>query len=137
MFKHVLLLTDGSELSNKAVKQAIAVARMHGARLTAMNVVRECHLYTSEEGGRTVAKDVETLEKRLEAVEANRAKEILDAVRRSAREAGVKCDTIASVSSVPYEAIIKQAEKSGCNLIIMASHGRKGLQALSLGSETV
>ncbi len=137
MFKHILLPTDGSELSNKAVKQAIEFARVQGARITAVTVTREHHLYISDEGGCTVAEDIQTLEKRLEAVEVDRAKEILGAVRRSANEAGVECDTVAPVSNAPYEAIIKQAEKSGCDLIIMASHGRKGLQALLLGSETV
>jgi nucleotide-binding universal stress UspA family protein len=137
MFKHILLPTDGSELSNKAVRQAIEVARVHGAKITAVTVVRECHLYISEEGGRTVAEDVETLEKRLEAAEAARAKKILDEVQRFATEADVQCDTVAPISHVPYEAIIKQAEKSGCDLIVMASHGRRGLQALLLGSETV
>ncbi len=135
MFKHILLPTDGSELSNKAVKQAIAVAKVHGARITAMNVVGEPHFHVITKG--LTIPDLPRLERQLEEARTARAEEMLEAVRRSASEAGVECDAVAPVSNVPYKAILKQAEESGCDVIIMASHGRKGLDALLLGSETV
>lgn len=135
MFKHILLPTDGSKLSNKAVKKAIGLARALGVKITAVNVVGEYHLRLQDEG--FVMPEIAFLKKRFEEAEAARAKKILDAVRKSASEAGVKCDAVTPTSDVPYDAIIKQAKKSGCDLIIMASHGRTGLQGLVLGSETV
>jgi nucleotide-binding universal stress UspA family protein len=135
MFKHILLATDGSKLSNKAVKQAIEIAKVHGAKITAVNVEGEYHLHLINEGFEMP--DVTALKKRFEAAEVARAKKIVDAVTKSASEAGVECNAVTPTSDVPYEAIIKQAKKSGCDLIVMASHGRKGLQGLLLGSETV
>ena len=135
MFKHILLPTDGSELSNKAAKQAIGFAKGIGAKLTAMNVAGEYHLNLQNEG--FVMPEIPALNKRFEEAEAARAKKILDAVKKSASEAGVECDVVTATSAVPYDAIIKQAKKSGCDMIIMASHGRKGFQGLLLGSETV
>jgi nucleotide-binding universal stress UspA family protein len=135
MFKHILLATDGSKLSNKAVKQAIAVARALEAKITAVNVVGEYHLHLADEG--FIMPEIPALKKRFEEAEAARAKKILDAVRKSASEAGVECDVVTPTSDLPYDAIIKQAKKSGCDVIIMASHGRRGFQGLLLGSETV
>jgi nucleotide-binding universal stress UspA family protein len=135
MFKHILLATDGSKLSNNAAKQAIALAKALGAKITAVNVVGEYHLRLQDEG--FLIPEIPALRKRFEEAEAAHAKKILDAVRKSASGAGVECNTVAPTSDVPYDAIIKQARKSGCDVIIMASHGRKGLQGLLLGSETV
>ena len=134
MFKHILLPTDGSKLSNKAVKQAIAFAKALGAKITAIHVVGDYHLVLPDEG--FIMPDVPALRKRFEAEEAVRAKKILDAVRKSASEAGVECDTVTATSDVPYETIINQATKFKCDLIIMASHGRRGLRGILLGSET-
>ncbi len=134
MFKHILLPTDGSKLSDKAVKQAIKVAGALGAKITAVNVLGEYNLHLQDEG--FVMPEIPALKKRFEEAEAARAKKILDAVRKSASEAGVECDAVTVTSDVPYDAIIKQAKKSGCDLIMMASHGRKGLEGLLLGSET-
>jgi nucleotide-binding universal stress UspA family protein len=134
MFKHILLPTDGSKLSDKAVKQAISVAGALGAKITAVNVVGEYHLHLQDEG--FDMPEIPALKKRFEEAEAARAKKILDAVRKSASEAGVECDAVTATSDVPYEAIIKQAKKSGCDLIIMASHGYRGIKGILLGSET-
>ncbi len=134
MFKHILLPTDGSRLSGKAVAHAIHVATALGARITALNVVGEYRLHLLDEG--YIMPDVSLLKKRYEEVESAVAKKILDRVVKSATEAGVECDAIATASDHPYEAIITQARKSGCDLIVMASHGRKGFHGLLLGSET-
>jgi nucleotide-binding universal stress UspA family protein len=135
MFKHILLPTDGSKLSNKAVKQAISLASELGARITAVNVIAKTHSPLMDDG--FIVPEIPVMQKRLEKAEADLAKKILDAVRKSAADAGIKSDAVAVTSDLPYEAIIKQAEKSRCDLIVMASHGRRGLQGVLLGSETI
>jgi nucleotide-binding universal stress UspA family protein len=135
MFKHILLPTDGSKLSHKAVKQAIGLASQLGARITAMNVMRQNHIPLMDDG--FLVPEIPVMQQRLEKAEADIAKKILDAVRKSAADAGVESDAVAVTSDLPYEAIIKQAGKSRCDLIVMASHGRRGLQGVLLGSETV
>ncbi len=67
---------------------------------------------------------------------ARRAKKMLDAHKADALSSGVACDTVTAISGRPYDAIIKQAKKAKCDLIMMASHGRKGLSSILLGSET-
>ena len=134
MVKHILLPTDGSKLSNKAVKQAIEFAKALGAKITAVHVVGGYHLAQPDEG--FVMPDIPALKKRFEAEEAARAKKILDSVKKAAQTAGVACDVVVATSDVPYEMIINQATKFKCDLIVMASHGRRGLQGILLGSET-
>lgn len=133
MFKKILVSTDGSQISNKAVKQAIRIASVVGARLTAVNVVGE-YRRLQDEGYLMPA--MPELKKRFDDAESARAKKILDAVKKSANAAGVKCEVVMPAGNAPYEAIISQARKSKCDLIVMASHGRRGIQGLLLGSET-
>ena len=76
------------------------------------------------------------LKRRFEEENAERASQILGEVKKIAAAYGVKCSTVVANDDSPYEAIIKQAKKSKCDLIMMASHGRRGLQAILLGSET-
>lgn len=134
MFTHILLPTDGSELSNEAVIQAIHTAKALGAKITAVNVVREYHPVFSGEG--FMLPDLNVLKERFEEQQAENADKILDGVKKAAAECGVPCFSVVVSSDRPYEAIIRQAEKSKCDLIVMASHGRKGLEGLLLGSET-
>jgi nucleotide-binding universal stress UspA family protein len=135
MFKHILVPTDGSELSEKAIKQAVALARVLRARITLLHVVGEYHQLLADEG--YAIPEIPELRKRFEEVERARAQKILDAARKMVTEGGVECDTIAGTSDTPSDMIIKQAEQSNCDLIMMASHGRRGLKGLLLGSETV
>jgi nucleotide-binding universal stress UspA family protein len=135
MFKHILLPTDGSELSQKAADKAIALAKALDATITAVNVIAG-HQFQFVDDGFAVL-DVAAVEERVNEIETNRASAILELVKQSAGQAGVACDTVARVGSCPYLAIIEQAKKLGCDLIVMASHGRKGLPGLLLGSETV
>jgi nucleotide-binding universal stress UspA family protein len=135
MFKHILLPTDGSKLSNMAVRQAISVAAQLGARITAVNVVAKTHSPLMDDG--FIVPEIPIMRKRVEKAEADLAKKILDAVMKSAADAGVKSDAVTVASDRPYEAIIKQAKKSRCDLIVMASHGRRGLQGVLIGSETI
>jgi len=134
MFKHILVPTDGSELSDKAIKQAVALAQSLRAKITVLNVVGEYHRALASEG--YVLPEIPELRKRFEEVERARAQKILEAAKKVAAKAGVECYAVTAASDVPYDMIIRQAKKSHCDLIMMASHGRKGLQGLLLGSET-
>jgi nucleotide-binding universal stress UspA family protein len=133
MYKHILLPTDGSKLSAKAVKQGIQFANSIGASVTAIHVAPEYRMVMDE--GFVVPAAL-TVKKRFEEETAKRSLKLLDEVRAEARASGVQCEVVSVVSGMPYDAIIKQAKKSKCDLIMMASHGRKGLQSLLLGSET-
>ncbi|MGZ5094320.1 MAG: universal stress protein [Burkholderiales bacterium] len=134
MFKHILIPTDGSELSDKGVKQTIKMAKAVGAHITAVHVVPNYSALFQDEG--FAMPDIPDWQKLFDDSRVTRAKEILDRVKKAADKAGVKCDTVAAHGDMPYEMIIEQAEKSRCDLIMMASHGRKGMQRLLLGSET-
>jgi nucleotide-binding universal stress UspA family protein len=134
MFKHILLPTDGSKLSDKAVKQAIYLAKSLGAKITAVHVIHKFHLHLQDEG--FLIPKIPALKTRFEEEEAALAKKILGSVKGAAKIAGVDCDVIVATGDTPYEMIINQASKFKCDLIIMASHGRRGLQGILLGSET-
>lgn len=135
MFKHILLPTDGSKLSDKAVKQAIKMAKALGAKITAVHVIPNYARYVSERYNVSAALAAPVKRKYQEEAAAL-SKEILDQVCAAATAAGVECARASVTCDSPYEAIIKQATKSRCDLIMMASHGRKGLQSMLLGSET-
>ena len=133
MYKHILLPTDGSKLSAKAVKQGIQFAKFVGAKVTAIHVAAEYHM-AMDEG--FVVPTALTVKKRFEEEISKRSLKLLGEVRTDAIAAGVGCEIVSLISSMPYDAIIKQAKKSKCDLIMMASHGRKGLSSILLGSET-
>lgn len=129
MYKRILVPTDGSERSVKAVEGAARFARPLGATLVVMTVV-EPYSYTNLAEYRP-----ESIEQYDERVTAE-AEEHLEAARKIAVAAGVEVKTVMVKSFSPAEAIIEQAEKNGCDIIFMASHGRKGIAAVLLGSET-
>jgi nucleotide-binding universal stress UspA family protein len=133
MYQHILLPTDGSKLSAKAVKQGIEFAKSIRAKITAIHVAPEYQMVIDEG---FVMPTVMSLKKRFEEETAARSKKMLDEITADALAAGVACYGVTVVSSVPYDAIIKQAKKGRCDLIIMASHGRRGLSSILLGSET-
>jgi len=132
MFKHILLPTDGSKLSAKAVKRGIDLAKKSRARVTAIHVVPEFKLMVDE--GITMLSAA--LKKRFEEEGRARAQKMLDDIARHARARGVRCTTLCVASDLPYQQIIAAARKRKCDLILMASHGRRGLSSLLLGSET-
>ncbi len=134
MWEHILVPTDGSKLSDNAAKYAIDMAKRLGAKITALHVIGQHPPQFKDEG--YDVPDMRTLKARFEEAEAERAKKILVTVRDAAAAEGVACDTVIATSESVYEKIIEQAEKLKCDLIVMASHGRKGLQGLLLGSET-
>jgi nucleotide-binding universal stress UspA family protein len=132
MFKHILLPTDGSELSEKALRRGIEFAKKIKARVTAIHVVPEFRVVTDESFG-TISP---ALKKRFEDESRVRAQKLLDAIARRAKARGVRCATMSVVGDLPYQQIIAAARKNKCDLILMASHGRRGLSSLLLGSET-
>lgn len=131
MFKSILVPTDGSELSQGAVRKAVALAKIHDARITGVHVIPDYHLLIAYEG----AFDPVT-EERIEEEAKTRAQTYLAFVRKVAQDAGVPCDTVCETSDHPHDAILKTASARKCDLIVMTSHGRKGLAAMLLGSET-
>ena len=131
MFTNILIPTDGSDSSQHAVRIGVDLARTHQARVTGIHVIPDYHLLIAYEG----AFDPVT-EERIEQEAKARAEKYLEFVRNAAKEAGIACDTICETSDHPYDAILKAAEARKCDLIVMTSHGRKGLAAVLLGSET-
>ena len=132
MFKHILVPTDGSELSRQTVSRAISFAKEAGARITAFFAKPEYPIAYFGEGALI---DPTTPEKFAELAEQQAAEYLGDVVAQC-QAAGVECSTASATSDIPYEAIIEAAETSGCDLIFMASHGRRGISGMLLGSET-
>jgi nucleotide-binding universal stress UspA family protein len=130
MFTHILLPTDGSPLSEAAIHQGIQFAKSINAKVTGIHAIQPFHVFTLQT--EMLADTQEQFEKDARA----HAEHCLAVIRQTAEAAGVLCDTVAVTAEHPYEAIIKAAEEKGCDLIIMASHGRRGVQGLLLGSET-
>lgn len=133
MFKHILVPTDGSPLSEETVRKAVAFAREAGARITAFYARPTPPMAQYVEG---VQIDAGTQE-RFRQMAEEEAQRILGFAEGLCRDAGVPCATSTVMNDTPYEAIIKAATDSGCDLIFMASHGRRGISALLLGSETM
>jgi len=130
MFRHILLPTDGSPLSEAAMRKGIQFAKAIDARVTGFCVVPKLRYFSfdSEVGP-------EFKKQAVAAVQAEVNKNLL-AIEKAAKEAGVPCEIVQETSDQPYEAIIEAAQKRECDLIIMASHGRRGVEGLLLGSET-
>ena len=133
MYKHILLPTDGSKLASKAIKQGIQLAKSIGAKVMVINVVPEFQLMMDEG---FAPPNAMAIKKRFEDATCKRSKTIIDEAKTLAKAAAVECAGVTVSSGVPYEAIIKQALKAKCDLIMMASHGRKGIVSILLGSET-
>ncbi|MBP6708925.1 MAG: universal stress protein [Candidatus Accumulibacter sp.] len=132
MFKHILVPTDGSDLSKETARRAVSFAKEAGARITAFFAKPE---YPVSYYGEGALIDPTTPEKFAELAE-QQAQETLDFVAELCASAGVEVHKLSLTSDVPYQAIIDAATQAGCDLIFMASHGRRGFSALLLGSET-
>ena len=132
MYKHIFIPTDGSETAEKAVAAGIEFAREANAKVTWFTAVPEYQ----------PPSEVEMMNKRAISLEEHNkrsreaAEKILARPAHRARAAGVACETDYAQSNHPYEAIIAAAKRHACDLIVMSSHGRKGLPALIFGSET-
>lgn len=132
MFKHILVPTDGSALSDSTVARAVSFAKESGARITFFYSQPDFPMPIYGEGALI---DPTTPEQFAKSA-ASEAEAILGKARSAAEAAGVACDSDTAVNQVPYEAIIDAADRHGCDLIFMASHGRRGIAGLLLGSET-
>ncbi|MGA0115555.1 MAG: universal stress protein [Burkholderiales bacterium] len=134
MFKHILLPTDGSKLADRAIVRGIALARSLKARLTLLTVVPEFRMIADESFAVPMSAELKI---RYEKEAKARAAKKLATVRQRMTKAGLKCDVVVIASDLPYQQIIATARKQKCDLVVMASHGRRGLTGLLLGSETV
>jgi nucleotide-binding universal stress UspA family protein len=131
MYTHILIPTDGSELAGKAVQDGIALAKRIGAKATALTVLPPFHVLTTDT---QMLEDTPAQYKvRMQA----HAEKTLGAVAQAAQTSGVACEMVHVEHEHPYQAIIDTAGSKGCDLIVMASHGRNGISAIVLGSETV
>ena len=134
MYRHILIPTDGSELAQKAVSHGLALAKAVGAKVTALVVEHSFNVYAVPESKiYSMPKEFADYSKHIK----EHAKKVLSAVAQDAKAAGVTCATQQIVHDHPYEVIIKTATDKGCDLIVMASHGRSGLSGLVLGSVTI
>ena len=132
MFKRILVATDGSTLSKKAVTSAIALAATHDADLVAINVIPRYPKGYFEGAVAFSPEDIGRVEKQW----ADKAQAMLDTVKSRAEQSGVRIKTATVNSDLVAESIVAAAKKHKCDLIVMASHGRKGIKRLLLGSET-
>ncbi|HEX5127189.1 MAG TPA: universal stress protein [Rhodocyclaceae bacterium] len=133
MYKHLLVSTDGSELSTHAVRNAVKFAKSLGARITFLYVQPDYPSPVVGEGALIMAPEDRDGFLREARDQADR---ILTEANRMAQAESVIANTITQVSDVPYQMIIATAQDEACDLIFMASHGRRGLAGLLIGSET-
>ena len=133
MYKNILVPIDGSKLSDKAAKEAVGLARAVGAKLTLFHCVADFPAPVYAESA-ILAAQITAGQYRKEAV--RHAEEVLAKAAAKLASAGLAIDTMHAVGDLPYNAIVGAAVKKKCDLIVMASHGRRGLSGFLLGSET-
>ena len=133
MYRHILIPTDGSELAEHAVTNGLSLAKSVGAKVTVIIVEEPFNWQSVSEAQAQWA--LEELAKYTEQIKKHAAS-VLNRAADAAKQAGVPCDTIHVKDAYPYQAIIATAGDRGCDLIVMASHGRGGLSAIVLGSVT-
>jgi nucleotide-binding universal stress UspA family protein len=132
MYQRILVATDGSDLSRTAVSSAIELAAAIGAELVALYVVPR-YPVSYFEGGITISvQDVARTEKQW----SDKGQAVVDEVQRDAQAQGVKAQAVVTQSDLVAESIMSAATKHNCDLVVMASHGRKGIKRVLLGSET-
>ena len=132
MYRKILVPTDGSSLSRKAIKSAVELAATMGAELVAVHVVPR-YPTSYFEGGMDIS-PAEVARTKKQWAEHGQA--LADDVGRTAEKAGGKAKAVTVRSDLVAEALLAAAKKNKCDLIVMASHGRRGLKRLLLGSET-
>lgn len=130
MYRHLLIATDGSELADKAVAQGLALTKVLGAKVTGVTVTEP--LISLVAGDASVVLPVQDYER----AAAAQAARILERVTTAAKTTGVPCEVVHVKEQFPAEGIVETAKARGADLIVMASHGRRGLSKLLLGSET-
>ncbi|HVJ13427.1 MAG TPA: universal stress protein, partial [Burkholderiales bacterium] len=131
-FKHILIPTDGSPVSAKAVKAGLAFAKQSGAKVTGYYAVEPVPTHLYGEGYIADRQMIEDFEKRHRAI----ARKHVAALAREAHKAGVRFESMVQTARTPYEGIVEAAQKRNCDLVLMASNGRRGLARMTLGSVT-
>ncbi|MCU0942041.1 MAG: universal stress protein [Hydrogenophaga sp.] len=132
MYKRILVATDGSKLSQKAVEHALGLADLTGAEVVALKVVPRYPQTYFEGGVALAASEVARIEKQWQTD----AMETVNAVKSAGQKREVKVKPVTAKGDLIAEAVIATAKRQKCDLIVMASHGRRGLKRLLLGSET-
>ncbi|HEX8407201.1 MAG TPA: universal stress protein [Duganella sp.] len=130
MFKTILLPTDGSDLSDKATATAVEFAKLHNARIVGITVIQPLPLSSMGDGGAMIDSG------QFAAKMQEAARSYIDKVAAAAHVAGIPFEGVITVSHTPFEEIVEAAKKFDCDIIMMASHGHKGLNKLLLGSQT-
>lgn len=130
MFTSILFPTDGSPLSDQAAKTAIAFAQLNNAKLVAVSVVQPFPFSPMADGG--IVLDASLYEEQMNTS----ARQALEKIGEAARAANVPFEGVLALSPSPYEEIVNTAQSHQCDIILMASHGRTGLNKLFVGSET-
>ena len=133
MYRHILIATDGSALAEKAVTHGLSLAKSTGAKVSALIVEAPFNVYDVPES--KLRQMPEAFAQHAEQMKKHAAR-ILSHVADAAKAAGVACETAQLEEDQPYRAIIAMAKEKGCDLIVMASHGRSGISAVLLGSVT-
>ena len=133
MLKHILVATDGSEAAQRASAYALELAAVHGARVSALVATEPWSVL--EMAHKAEAGVINPLEE-YEQARAKAARRILDDFAAHAKQLAVACDIVHAVDQHPAEAILDAARERGCDLIVMASHGRRGLDKILLGSQS-
>jgi nucleotide-binding universal stress UspA family protein len=131
MFTHILIPIDGSDLSRKALLYGVEIARENKSRLTVLTVRPPYVVGSIDMIGVIGGQD------EFEAETRRYADNALEQAKMAAQAAGVPIETVQAIGDQPYREIIECAHANRCDLIVMASHGRRGVSALLLGSETV
>jgi nucleotide-binding universal stress UspA family protein len=131
MYISILIPTDGSELASKAVHHGIGLAKQISAKVTVLTVLPPFHTLTTD------ARMIEDTPAQYKARMHKEAEKTLNAAVSCAKSEDVVCETIQVEHEHPYQAIVDVATSKSCDLIVMASHGRHGVSAIILGSETV
>jgi len=131
MYKHILISTDGSDVAQKGVDQGLALAKALGARVTLITVTESFPIYASAGAGW-----VSTEMANYDDIQKEHAEKILATAKQAADGLGVTAETLYVPNASPAEAIVEAAKSRGCDMIAMASHGRRGIGRLLLGSQT-
>jgi nucleotide-binding universal stress UspA family protein len=132
LYQHLLVPSDGTQLSAQALEQAIALAKILGAKLTLLHVQPLLPVSLMGMGDLLDPSTVVSLSANAERV----SERILREARAAASREGLEIEAEVLKQDLPFRAIVDAAKRLGCDLIVMASHGRKGLSSLLLGSET-
>ena len=135
MYTHILLSTDGSDVAKKGVKHGIALAKALNAKATVITVTEPLEV---DYGGGHAGGWIPSKEEfdRFDAASKESAGKVLDEVRAMVEQIGISAELLHVPNAYPAAAIIETAKSRGCDLIVMASHGRRGLRKLLLGSQT-